>query len=259
MEIECLTSACLNSGQIQYHLDKNHEPDAECKFVEVAHAYEILSDSTKKQIYDRHGEEGLKAHEGGQHQYPNPFDMFSQLFSGTFHAQQDFRRGPIYLLYKSTSIDVLVLCNHCRGLGSATGGDIHSCPECGGSGVRILKQQIFPGMLVQSQVLDHAAQFTLDMPRGAPEGHKIVFEGEGNKSLDWAGDVVLHMRSCAEKGGLRHKESSLYWKETIRVDEPGFVQTIKGGGMSLFEHSTSHGNLFVECNIVLPTKLSKET
>jgi DnaJ-related protein SCJ1 len=78
-----------------------------------------------------------------------------------------------------------------------------------------------------AKVLDHAAQFTLDMPRGAPEGHKIVFEGEGNKSLDWAGDVVLHMQSCAEKGGLRHKESSLYWKETIRVDEVHRIQRQK--------------------------------
>jgi DnaJ-related protein SCJ1 len=137
-----------------------------------------------------------------------------------------------------------VLCDHCRGSGAATDGDIHSCPECGGSGVRIVKQQIFPGMFAQSQVtcnkcggrgriivrecpacagqkvLDHTAQFTLDVPRGAPEGHEVVFEGEGDESPDWeAGDVVLRVRSRAEKGGLRRKESSLYWKETIGVDE----------------------------------------
>ena len=137
-----------------------------------------------------------------------------------------------------------VLCDHCRGSGAATDGDIHSCPECGGSGVRIVKQQIFPGMFAQSQVtcnkcggrgriivrecpacagqkvLDHTAHFTLDVPRGAPEGHEVVFEGEGDESPDWEpGDVVLRVRSRAEKGGLRRKESSLYWKETIGVDE----------------------------------------
>jgi hypothetical protein len=42
----------------------------------------VLTGEQKKQIYDRHGEEGLKAHEGGQHQYANPFDMFSQFFGG---------------------------------------------------------------------------------------------------------------------------------------------------------------------------------
>jgi DnaJ-related protein SCJ1 len=223
-----------------------------------------------------------------------------------------------------------ILCDHCRGSGAATDGDIHSCPECGGSGVRIVKQQIFPGMFAQSQVtcnkcagrgriivrecpacsgqkvLEHTAHFTLDVPRGAPEGHEVVFEGEGDESPDWeAGDVVLRVRSRAEKGGLRRKESSLYWKETIGVDEvrlpysnlyihitynlcvdqallgftrnfthldghvvslvrkgvtqPGFVQTIKGEGMPLFERPTSHGDLFVEYNVVLPTKLSEET
>jgi DnaJ-class molecular chaperone len=42
----------------------------------------VLNWEQKRQIYDRHGEEGLKAHEGGQHQYANPFDMFSQFFGG---------------------------------------------------------------------------------------------------------------------------------------------------------------------------------
>jgi DnaJ-related protein SCJ1 len=65
----------------KFHPDKNKEPNAEEKFVEIAHAYEVLSDPTKRQIYDRHGEAGLKAHEGGQHQ-GNPFDIFSNFFGG---------------------------------------------------------------------------------------------------------------------------------------------------------------------------------
>ena len=137
-----------------------------------------------------------------------------------------------------------VLCDHCRGSGAASDGDIHTCSECGGSGVRVVKQQIFPGMYAQSQVtcnacagrgrvivrqcpacaggkvLEHTAHFTLDVPRGAPEGHEVVFEGEGDESPDWEpGDVVLRVRTRAEKGGWRRKESSLYWKETIGVDE----------------------------------------
>lgn len=36
----------------------------------------------KRQIYDRHGEEGLKAHEGGQQHHGNPFDMFQNFFGG---------------------------------------------------------------------------------------------------------------------------------------------------------------------------------
>lgn len=43
------------------------------------------------------------------------------------------------------------------------------------------------------------------------------------------------------------------------VTQPGFVQTIKGEGMPLFNHPIAHGDLFVEYNVVLPTQLSKET
>ena len=195
-------------------------------------------------------------------------------------AQDQVRRGPTSVsefevslqdVYKGASIDVRrdssflllpflpstcthastqfmikkrVLCDHCRGSGAASDGDIHTCSECSGSGVRIVKQQIFPGMYAQSQVtcnacagrgrvivrecpacaggkvLEHTAHFTLDVPRGSPEGHEVVFEGEGDESPDWEpGDVVLRVRTRAEKGGWRRKESSLYWKETIGVDE----------------------------------------
>lgn len=82
----------------QYHPDKNTDPGAEEKFVDIAHAYEVLSDSTKRQIYDRHGEEGLKAHEGGQQHHANPFDIFSNVFGGAFNTQQQVRRGQTVII-----------------------------------------------------------------------------------------------------------------------------------------------------------------
>ncbi|KAK7051002.1 DnaJ-related protein scj1 [Paramarasmius palmivorus] len=305
----------------KYHPDKNKDPDAADKFVEIAYAYEVLSDSTKRQIYDRHGEEGLKAHEGGQQHQANPFDIFSNFFG--HQAQHQVRRGPTSLtefeveladIYKGASIDFMIkkriLCDHCRGSGAASDGDIHTCSGCGGSGVKVVKQQIFPGMFAQSQVtcnecggrgkvivkncphcgggkvVDHTATYTLEVASGMPEGHEVVFEGEGDESPDWeAGDVILRVRSRRDKGGWRRKETSLYWRETIGIDEallgfdrnlthldghvvrlhrkgvtqPGFVQTIEGEGMPLFENSNLHGDLYVEYNVVLPVELSPHT
>ncbi|EPQ54080.1 DnaJ-domain-containing protein [Gloeophyllum trabeum ATCC 11539] len=306
----------------KYHPDKNKDPGAEDRFVEIAHAYEVLSDPTKRQIYDRHGEEGLKAHEsGGGQQYANPFDMFSNFFGGG-QGQQQVRRGPTSLtefevtladMYNGASIDFVmrkrILCDHCRGTGAASSHDVRPCTGCGGSGVKVVKQQIFPGMFAQTQhtcdecggrgtviarpcphcggakVVDHTAHYTLEVAKGMPEGYEVVFDGEGDESPDWEpGDVILRVRSRKEKGGFRRKESSLYWRETIGVDEallgfehnlthldghivplkrkgvtqPGYVQTIKGEGMPRFENPSQHGDLYIEYNLVLPTELSPE-
>ncbi|KAF8589816.1 DnaJ-domain-containing protein [Ramaria rubella] len=305
----------------RYHPDKNKDPGADEKFVEVARAYEVLSDPQKRGIYDRHGEEGLRQHEGGQ-RATNPMDMFSAFFGG--HQHQEVRRGPTMTsdfevsledMYKGAEIDFMIhkkiLCDHCRGSGAASDRDIQTCPTCDGSGVQITRQQMFPGMVVQGQttctacggrgkiitqqcphcsgqkVVSHTQHYTLEVPAGVPEGHEVVFEAEGDESPDWeAGDVIIRVRGGKKRGGWRRKEHSLYWTETIGVEEallgfernlthldghtvmlnrdavtqPGklsFVQTVKGEGMPIFRGS-GHGDLYVEYTVVLPTQLSPE-
>jgi len=50
---------------LKYHPDKNQKPGAEEKFKEIGEAYDVLSDTRKKQIYDQYGEDGLKGGLGG--------------------------------------------------------------------------------------------------------------------------------------------------------------------------------------------------
>ena len=46
---------------MKYHPDKNpDDEDAVAKFHDINDAYEVLQDEDSKEIYDRHGEEGLK-------------------------------------------------------------------------------------------------------------------------------------------------------------------------------------------------------
>jgi curved DNA-binding protein CbpA len=45
--------------------DKEKEEAAK-HFAEINHAYETLSDTEKRQIYDQYGEEGLRQHAGQQ-------------------------------------------------------------------------------------------------------------------------------------------------------------------------------------------------
>nr|ACR44221.1 heat shock protein 40 [Pteromalus puparum] len=50
---------------LKYHPDKNPAAGAEEKFKEIAEAYEVLSDTKKREVYDNFGEEGLKGGASG--------------------------------------------------------------------------------------------------------------------------------------------------------------------------------------------------
>src|SRR5215211_7237340 len=67
----------------ELHPDVNaHDPDAEEKFKEAAEAYEILSDSERRQVYDRYGHEGLR--NGGRAPNSDAFGSVKDLFEAFF-------------------------------------------------------------------------------------------------------------------------------------------------------------------------------
>uniref|UniRef100_A0A0A9W5F1 J domain-containing protein n=1 Tax=Lygus hesperus TaxID=30085 RepID=A0A0A9W5F1_LYGHE len=82
---------------LKFHPDKNKKPGAEEKFKDIAEAYEVLSDSKKREVYDKVGEEGLKGRAGncpgpGTFTYQfhgDPRATFAQFF-GTSNLFQAF-------------------------------------------------------------------------------------------------------------------------------------------------------------------------
>ncbi|KAJ8484324.1 hypothetical protein OPV22_016809 [Ensete ventricosum] len=149
---------------IKNHPDKGGDPE---KFKELAHAYDVLSDPEKREIYDKYGEDALKEGMGGGGGH-DPFDIFSSFFGGSpfgggSSRGRRQRRGedvihPLKVsledLYNGTSkklsLSRNVICQKCKGKGSKSGAST-KCLGCQGSGMKVTIRQFGPGMIQQMQ------------------------------------------------------------------------------------------------------------
>ena len=152
----------------KYHPDINKSADAPEKFKEVQEAYEVLSDETKKNLYDRYGHAGVDPNAssgmgGGFGGFNfNEFDVgdiFSSFFGGG--ARKSRQTGPMqgedkYLqmeisfldaafgVKKVISLTVDERCSSCSGTGAKNGTELETCATCHGSGsVRTQQRTMF--------------------------------------------------------------------------------------------------------------------
>jgi molecular chaperone DnaJ len=140
----------------ELHPDVNsHDPQAEEKFKEAAEAYEVLSDPERRQVYDRHGHEGLRG--GGWSPSFEGFGSFADIFDAFFGGGMGgafggggrggaVQGGDIAVAVEVTladaaagleadvTFDAVRACEHCRGNGAEPGTPIETCTRCDGAG-----------------------------------------------------------------------------------------------------------------------------
>ncbi|KAJ1980269.1 Type I HSP40 co-chaperone [Dimargaris xerosporica] len=237
---------------LKYHPDKN--PNAGDQFKEISHAYEILSDPSKRETYDRFGEEGLNGNgmEGGM----SAEDLFSHFFGGGGfgggrRAQPSGpRRGKDTAYVLKVSLEELykgktsklafnktVLCQKCDGKG---GKDVKTCSTCNGQGIRVTLRQLGP-MVQQIQQTCPDCQgdgsiipeknrctachgqktkserkiFEVHVDKGMKDGQKIVFNGEADQAPDTIpGDVVIVVEE-KEHSYFKRKGDDLHYEAKI--------------------------------------------
>ncbi len=143
---------------MKYHPDRNPDnKEAEESFKEANEAYEVLSDSQKRQNYDQFGHSGANGGFGGHGGFDGSGfggfeDIFGDMFGDIFGGGRSRRRnGPergsdiryrmsisfeeaAFGTEKEININRSENCDECSGTGAKPGTSKKTCPTCGGSG-----------------------------------------------------------------------------------------------------------------------------
>ncbi|MGW5717374.1 molecular chaperone DnaJ [Amycolatopsis sp. NPDC003865] len=160
----------------ELHPDVNPSDDAQHKFAEVTTAYEVLSDPQKRKIVDLGGDpmdNGARGGGGG-----DPFAGFGGLgdimdaFFGAAGGGGGRGRGPRSRVQpgsdalirlgltleecatgvdKEIAVDTAIVCDLCRGAGTAEGTTVKTCDTCGGAGEVQSVQRSFLGQVVTAR------------------------------------------------------------------------------------------------------------
>jgi molecular chaperone DnaJ len=146
----------------ELHPDVSEAPDAEERFREVAEAYQVLSNSETRELYDRYGHAGLKGggFTPGSFDFGNLSDIFSAFFGddlfGMGGRTRRARGADIAAVVeielaeaargvtRDIPFQVSVTCDRCNGNGAEPGTSPITCPTCGGGGrVQQVSRSVF--------------------------------------------------------------------------------------------------------------------
>ncbi|RAL43564.1 unnamed protein product [Cuscuta campestris] len=230
---------------LKYHPDKNQgNEEANKKFAEINNAYEVLSDSEKKNIYDRYGEEGLKQHAasgGGRGAGMNIQDIFSSFFGGGGAEEEEkVVKGDDVIIELDASLEDLYMGGTLKVwreknvLKPAPGKRRCNCRN------EVYHRQIGPGMFQQmtEQVCDQCPNVkferegyyvTVDIEKGMQDGQEVVFYEDGEPKIDGeAGDLKFRIRT-APHDKFKRQGDDLHTTVTITLVQAlvGFEKTIK--------------------------------
>ncbi|HKG49999.1 MAG TPA: molecular chaperone DnaJ [Actinomycetales bacterium] len=201
----------------QLHPDVNPGREAEERFKAVSHAYDVLSDPSKRAVYDRGGDMGPGA--GGGFGQGFTFTDIMDAFFGQGGAERGprsrQRRGQDALIRvqvelseavfggeREIAVDTAVGCPTCHGEGAQPGTGTRRCEVCGGRGEVQTTQRSFLGPVMTTRpcatcqgygsVIAHPCvqcsgegrvrsrrQLNIRIPAGVDTGTRIQLAGEG--------------------------------------------------------------------------------
>lgn len=160
--------AAYRKQALQWHPDRNKAPEASTKFKEINKAYEVLSDTQKRQMYDQYGKDGFERGGFGSHsrgagqQQQGPFSYtYSSSGGGNPFEGVDFGGGDPFDIFEQFF-----------GFGGAQSGrqrkrrDIYQ--------MELSFQEAIHG--VAKETVIKGKNHTIKIPAGVDDGMKIRFD-----------------------------------------------------------------------------------
>ncbi|PAF49879.1 molecular chaperone DnaJ [Helicobacter sp. 12S02232-10] len=217
---------------LKYHPDRNPDDEsAEEMFKRINEAYEVLSDDSKRQIYDRYGKQGLENNGFSGFSGKDFSDIFGDLgsifesaFGSGFGFSQSSRReprakfNPDYLYKLDLSFKEAVFgckktiktkyksyCEDCNGSG-AKDGNLEVCTECGGKGQVFMRQGFMTFAQTCSKCSGEGRIIKEKCPKCKGEGFNFVeesFEVAIPEGMDDENRMRVVGRGNRQKNGSR--------------------------------------------------------
>jgi molecular chaperone DnaJ len=218
----------------ELHPDVSEAPDAEERFREAVEAYEVLSKSETRELYDRFGHAGLRS--GGFRPTTFDFGSLADIFSAFFGEDllsttmrgrtrgADIAADVEIELAEAASgtkrevpFRVAVPCGRCQATGVEPGSEVTTCPTCHGLGRlqqvarsafgEFVRTQTCPSCGGSGRVIEYPCRdcdgsgqvleerrLEVEIPPGIHDGQRIRLSGEGHSGVPGARAGDVYVR-----------------------------------------------------------------
>ena len=250
---------------IQFHPDKNpNDPKAEEKFKEAAEAYEVLSNSEKKQRYDQYGHSGMGngGGFGGGMSMDDIFSQFGDIFGDTFGGAfggfgggRSQNRGSNLRIKVKLTLDEIAngvekklkikrlvpadgvtfkTCGTCRGQGQVVQmantvfgrmQTARTCPTCQGSG-KVIDHK--PAGVQMDGLVEKDDVVSIQIPAGVIDGMQLKMSGQGNSGPfgGQSGDLIVLVEEI-EHNDLKRENQNLHYDLYISFPDAALGSSVE--------------------------------